>query len=292
MASSRGIGAASSECSCLPAAACRVCLSWLGCLLVAVPVIAQLAASSRGAGVVGNTALGLTTPGAGRMPSFALRLCSLGPALPAVQLAAPARRLAPGLRVRGARLGYPTAGPATAARGAFCACAAQAALLGVCPFPVFVACAPMRPLQRGFLSLLVRRVALGAPSHSTWSRLQLVRGASSPPAPALSVSRCVRTLGVSPPRRHESAASLPDSSCRCTVASGLFLSHCPPRLALERARASTRAPDRDVRHESSFLLPRCATVWNLLHAARYSSDPWRRHWCLLTSPASSQQHGN
>ena len=178
-----------------------------------MPVIAQLAASSRGAGVVGNTALGLTTPGAGRMPSFAHRLCSLGPALPAVQLAAPARRLAPGLRVRGARPGYTTAGPATAARGAFCACAAQVDLLGVCPFPVLSPACRCGRCQRGFPLLLVRRVALGAPSHSTWSRLQLVRGASSPPAPALSVSRCVRTLGVSPPRRHESAASLPDSSC-------------------------------------------------------------------------------
>ena len=76
--------------------------------------------------------------------------------------------------------------------------------------------------------------------------------------------------------RHQGGMS-PQPNCltpavRCTVASGLFLSHCPPRLALERARARTRAPDRDVRHESSFLLPRCATVWNLLHAARYSSD--------------------
>ena len=115
-----------------------------------MPVIAQLAASSRGAGVVGNTALGLTTPGAGRMPFVAHRLCSLGPALPAVQLAAPARRLAPGLRVRGARPGYTTAGPATAARGAFCACAAQVDLLGVCPFPVLSPACRRGRCQRGF----------------------------------------------------------------------------------------------------------------------------------------------
>ena len=44
-----------------------------------MPVIAQLAASSRGAGVVGNTALGLTTPGPGAGPSSPIGCVRLGP---------------------------------------------------------------------------------------------------------------------------------------------------------------------------------------------------------------------
>ena len=170
-------------------------------------------------------------------------------------------RLAPGQCVRGAGFGHFTVWPRRSCPAALlCACAARADWPGRVPTPSVrfsLRSVAARCLTASSVSFLVRRAAYGAPSHAGWSRPQFVRGAGPPPAPRTLCCPVVSlyTRGF----RHQGGMS-PQLHCltpavRCTVASGLFLSHCPPRLALERARARTRAPDRVVRHESSLFAP-------------------------------------